>query len=62
MSVLAAVTAAEEHGGSSAADQLAAFLGAVSASEDVTAAMLVAAEHASAAFGAEAAVVTRGEA
>jgi diguanylate cyclase (GGDEF)-like protein len=64
MSVLDAVDAAATAAGparvAGSAELLAAFLGAVSECDDVTAAMLAAAEHAAAAFGAECAVVTRG--
>jgi diguanylate cyclase (GGDEF)-like protein len=57
----APVPAAPATGAAGPAEVLAAFLAAVSGTDDVTLAMLAAAEHAAAAFGAECAIVTRSE-
>jgi len=61
MTVVADDTVAGVQETSGAAERLAAFLGAVSTSPDVTTAMLVAAQQASAAFRADLATVVRGK-
>ena len=60
MTVVAANAAVDDAGRAGAAERLATFLGAVSTSPDVATAMLVAAQHAAAAFGADLATVVRG--